>query len=196
MAQTIIRYSSVDPGGLPATLWAAHAQFLGEHRPAVVTCGPLAQGGAPAGYLYQVDLPDRSAVARFLNADPLAAAGVFHSTITSEWHCALAHRLPAMPPRPDLVGFFFYGIGKPGMTELRNAIVSAHRAHLQHRDQNNCLSRGFLTDRDGKVWMGSAMVYEFGNRSEFGDFLRTEPYCVNGLYQRIDVYDWRRGTIA
>jgi uncharacterized protein YciI len=196
VAQTIIRYSSVDPQGLPMAVQAEHARFLGAHRRFLVTYGPLQLNGASAGYLYQLDLPDRPAVARFLYDDPLAHAGLFYATITSEWHCALPHRLPEMPPRPGTAGFFFYGIGKPDMTGLRNAILDLHRAHLLPKDESHCLSRGYLTDRDGTVWMGSAMVYEFRDRTGFDDFFRNEPYCAHGLYQRIDIYDWRRGTLA
>ena len=196
MAQTIIRYSNIELDGLPAALRDEHARFLGGRREALVSYGPLALGGAPAGYLYQLDLPDRPAVAQFLGADPFANAGVFHTTITSDWHCALPYRLPEMPLRPGVVGFFFHGIGKPDMTCFRNTILAAHRAHLQPGDAGHCLARGYLTDRESAAWMGSAMVYEFRDRAGFDGFFRAEPYCVNGLYQRIDVYDWRRGTLA
>ena len=93
-------------------------------------------------------------------------------------------------------GFFFHGIGKPGITAFRNTIVAAHRAHLQQRDASNCLSRGYLTDAGGREWLGSAMVYEFENRAALDDFFRDEPYCTNGIYQRIDIYDWQRGVMA
>jgi len=39
-------------------------------------------------------------------------------------------------------------------------------------------------------------VYEFENREALQHFFRDEPYCVNGLYERIDLYDWRRGEMA
>ena len=196
MAQTIIRRSIVDLTGLPATLRGDHASFLGRHRAALVTYGPISSGGAPAGYLYQLDLPDRAAVSRFLGDDPFAAAGLFQATVTSEWHCALPYRLPGMPARPGLAGFFFHGIGKPDITEFRNTILAAHRAHLQPKDATNCLSRGYLTDSAGEIWMGSAMVYEFRDRAELDDFFSTEPYCTNGIYLRIDIYDWQRGEIG
>jgi uncharacterized protein YciI len=197
MAQTIIRRSTADLVSLPATLRGDHARFLDRHRAALITYGPIwSEDGAPAGYLYQVELPDRSAVSGFLGDDPFAAAGLFQATITSEWHCALAHRLASMPPRPGLAGFFFHGIGKPDITEFRNTIVAAHRAHLQPKDATNCVSRGYLTDAVGQIWMGSAMVYEFRDRDELDEFFRAEPYCVNGIYQHVDIYDWRRGALA
>jgi uncharacterized protein YciI len=198
MAQVIIRRSTIDLGGLPRTVRDDHAAFLGRWRGALVTFGPIFRGEAPAGYLYQLDLPGAApdAAARFIAEDPLAIHGVVESDEIGDWHCALATRQPTAPPRPGLKGFFFHGVGKSGVTEFRNTIVPAHRAHLQRKDASNCLSRGYLTDAGGQVWLGSAMVYEFENRAALDEFFRDEPYCTNGIYERIDIYDWRRGDLA
>jgi uncharacterized protein YciI len=198
MAQVIIRRSSVDLIGLPKSLCVGHARFLGQWQGALVTYGPLFRGAAPAGYLYQTDLPGNvpDAVAQFIAEDPLALAGVIERDEVSDWHCALGARQPTAPARPGLRGFFFHGTGKPGITDFRNTIVPAHRAHLQQKDASNCLSRGYLTDAGGKVWLGSAMVYEFESRAALDDFFRDEPYCTNGIYQRIEIYDWRRALVV
>jgi uncharacterized protein YciI len=100
-----------------------------------------------------------------------------------------------MPPR-NLNGFFFHGTAVPNATARRNAIVDAHRAHLMPKDDSNCVSRGPLTDATGEPWLGSAMVYEFDDRAALDAFFRDEPYCVNGIYQTIDLYGWRRGVMA
>jgi uncharacterized protein len=197
MAQVVIRRSTIDLGGLPKTMQAEHARFLRNWRDALVTYGAIFRGAAPAGYLYQTDLPGHvpDAIARFMAEDPLATNGVVEEDEASDWHCALATRQPTAPPRPGLQGFFFHGIGRSGVTEFRNTIVPAHRDHLQPMDAGHCLARGYLTDSGGKVWLGSAMVYEFASRAALDDFFRDEPYCTNGLYQTIDIYDWRRGGI-
>jgi uncharacterized protein len=198
MAQVIIRRSTVDLIGLPKSLRDDHARFLGRWREALVTFGPIFRDDAPAGYLYQTDLPGNApeAVAQFIAEDPLAVNGILESDEVSDWHCALTTRLSTAPPRPGLRGFFFHGIGKPGTTEFRNTIVAAHRDHLQQRDASNCLSRGYLTDAGGKEWLGSAMVYEFESRTTLDAFFRDEPYCTAGIYERIDIYDWQRGMMA
>lgn len=197
MAQVVIRRSTIDLGGLPRTMRSEHARFLRNWRDALVTFGAIFRDDAPEGYLYQTDLPGHvpDAVARFMAEDPLAANGVVETDELSDWHCALATRQPTAPLRPGLSGFFFHGIGKPGITAFRNSIVPAHRAYLQPMDAGHCLARGYLTDADGQVWRGSAMVYEFANRAALDDFFRDEPYCRHGIYQTIDVYDWRRGGI-
>ena len=198
MAQTIMRRSTSDLGGLPKSLREEHARFLARWRDALVTYGPIFHGPAPAGYVYQTDLPGSApdAVARFIEEDPLAVNGVVETDEISDWHCALVTRQPTAPRRAGLWGFFFHGIGKPGITEFRNSIVPAHRAHLQPLDASNCLSRGYLTDAGGKLWLGSAMVYEFPSRAALDEFFRDEPYCTNGIYQRIDIYEWQRGLIG
>ena len=198
MAQVIIRRSTIDLGGLPRAIHHDHARFLQQWDDALVTFGPILRGQAPAGYLYQTDLPGAvpDAVARFMAEDPLAVHGVVESDEISDWHCALPTRQATTPVRPSLKGFFFHGIGKPGITEFRNTIVPAHRIHLQQKDAGNCLSRGYLTDGCGQVWLGSAMVYEFESRAALDDFFRDEPYCTNGIYQKIDIYDWQRGRMG
>jgi uncharacterized protein YciI len=197
LAQVVIRRSTIDLIGLPQSLRREHARFLRDWRDALVTYGPILRGDAPAGYLYQVDLPGTApqAAGRFAIEDPLARHGVVESDEISDWHCALATRQATAPQRPRSRGFFFHGIGKPGITDFRNTIVAAHRAHLQQKDASNCLSRGYLTNAGGREWLGSAMVYEFESRAALDDFFRDEPYCTNGIYQRIDIYDWQRDAI-
>jgi uncharacterized protein YciI len=199
MAQAAIQSMTADFDTLAQPLRNAHADFLREYGDALVTFGPIRHAdGTPAGYAYQCDFPGTSVAPMldFLRDDPLTKAGVVYRSITHGWRCALKHRQAAMPERPGLRGFFFDGIGKPNITAKRNSIVEAHRAHLMQVDDSNCLSRGYLTDVSGTEWLGSAMVYEFPDRKALYDFFATEPYCTNGIYQRIEIFDWRRGFMA
>ena len=98
LAQVVIRRSTIDLPGLPRSLRDNHARFLREWREVLVTYGPIFRGDAPAGYLYQLDLPGTvpEATARFLAEDPLAVNGVVESDEISDWHCALATRQPVL----------------------------------------------------------------------------------------------------
>ncbi len=199
MAQVALRFTTTDLAAGDPSLRAAHARFLKRHRDVLVTYGPIRhQDGAPAGYAYQTDFPGTTAEAMhsFLAEDPFAQAGLYGWSIVSGWKCALPHRQVSHPPRADLQGFFFHGVAVPNATDRRNAIVEAHRAHLIPKDASNCLARGPLTDASGAPWLGSAMIYEFPDRAALDEFFREEPYCVNGLYARIDIYRWQRGAMA
>ena len=198
MGQVALQRTSADLAAVPPALAVAHARFLHRHRDILVTFGPIfAADGAPAGYVYQTDFPGTKAdaMAGFLAEDPFGREGLYTSSFVSGWKCALAHRQPTLRPRPNLEGFFFHGTAVPDATARRNAIVDAHRNHLMPKDDSNCVSRGPLTDPTGEPWLGSAMVYEFPDRAALEAFFRDEPYCVNGIYRTIDIYDWQRGVM-
>jgi uncharacterized protein YciI len=199
MGQVGLQMTDVDLGTAAQSLRDDHARFLRDYKDALVTFGPIRHfNGAPAGYAYQTDFPGTSAesIREFLRSDPFSKAGLYRSTIVSGWRVALPHRQATMPPRPQCRGFFFHGTGKPNITERRNTLSEPHRAHLRPKDDTNCLSRGGLTDEEGQIWLGSAMVYEFPDRNALDQFFKDEPFHTNGLYERIDIYNWQRGAMA
>jgi uncharacterized protein YciI len=199
VGQVALQFSTVDFSTVARSLRDEHTRFLRTQKDALVTFGPIRNSDrTPAGYAYQTDFPGTSAepIREFLSEDPFAKAGLYRSTSISGWRCALPHRQETMSPRPGLQGFFFYGIAKSNVTEHRNALSDLHRAHLGPKDNTNCLSRGGLTDREGAVWLGSAMVYEFSGRDALDEFFKNEPFCTNGLYENIDIFLWQRGEMA
>jgi len=198
MAQAALQLMTTAFAELPASLRGAHADFLHRYRDVLVTFGPIRHADGRTGYAYQYDFPGTSVAPMyaFLRDDPLAGAEFVYATTVRGWRCALKHRQAAMPVRPGLAGFFFFGIGKPNITAKRNDIVEAHRAHLMRVDETHCLSRGYLTNVEGKEWLGSAMVYEFPDRRALDDFFRTEPYCTHGIYAQIEIFDWQRGVMT
>jgi uncharacterized protein YciI len=199
MGQVAIRFTTVDLGTIAQSLRDGHARFLREHKEILVTFGAIRHAdNSPAGYAYQTDFAgtDAKSVGAFLAQDPFQKAGLYHSTSVRGWRCALGHRQARSSPRPKFQGFFFYGTAKPNVTERRNALQELHRAHLRPKDDTNCLSRGGLTDADGAVWLGSAMVYEFPDRDVLDEFFKSEPFRTNGLYERIDIFNWQRGEMA
>jgi len=190
---------TIEFAAIAPALREEHARFLSDYREALITFGPIHGGPESApGYAYQTDFPGMNAesLREFLTADPLSRAGLYRATTVSGWRCMLPHRQPTMPLRSGCRGFLFHGIAKPNVTERRNALAEQHRAHLRPLDQTRCLSRGALTDADGQGWLGSAMIYELPDRDAFDELFRNEPFRVSGIYERIDIYDWQRGTIA
>jgi len=199
VAQVALQFTTLDFATVAPSLCDEHARFLRKHEDMLVTFGPIRHAdGTPAGYAYQTDFPGTTAEGNhdFLSEDPFAKAGLYRTTRVSGWRCALSHRQATMPQRPGLEGFFFYGIAKSNVTERRNSLGDLHRAHLGPKDATNCLARGGLTDKTGVTWLGSAMVYEFPDRNALDEFFAKEPFRTNGLYERIDIFHWRRGEMA
>jgi uncharacterized protein YciI len=197
MAQVAILRSNTSFDTLAPALRDTHARYLREHLASLVAFGPLFHDdGSAAGYAYQTDFPGTTIepIIRFLRDDPLNRSGLYYSAAVHGWNCALRQRQATMPVRDGTQGFFFHGIGKPNITARRNEILDAHRAHLMPIDETHCISRGPLTNAAGKDWLGSAMVYEFADRRALDDFFSDEPYCTGSLYERIDIYRWRRGS--
>jgi uncharacterized protein YciI len=199
VGQVAIQGTTIDLRAVAPPLRAEHARFLKKHRDVLVTFGPISHPDrTPAGYAYQTDFSGTvaDAIGAFLAEDPFAKAGLYGATTVSGWRCALGHRQARMPARPGLQGFFFHGTAKPNVTERRNVLSDLHRAHLGPKDNTNCLARGGLTDGGGTVWLGSAMVYEFPDRDALDAFFATEPFRSNGLYERIEIFNWQRGEMA
>lgn len=199
MAQVALQRTTVDFSTVDPALRAEHALFLKKHKDVLVTFGPIRQADqTPAGYAYQTDFPGTEAegIHQFLTEDPFAKAGLYRTVTVSGWRCALAHRQPTAPARPGFQGFFFHGMAKPNVTERRNALADAHRAYLIPRDSTHCLARGGLTEKTSTEWFGSAMVYEFPDRSALDEFFSNEPFYTSGIYECVDIYNWQRGKMA
>ena len=60
--------------------------------------------------------------------------------------------------------------------------------HLENMAKINgkVICAGGLLDEEGKM-KGSLMVMEFENRSVLEDYLKSEPYITDGVWEKVDV---------
>ena len=58
--------------------------------------------------------------------------------------------------------------------------------HLAKPKDHVICAGGLLTENTGQM-KGSAMVMEFENRASLDEYLRTEPYVVAGVWEKITV---------
>lgn len=60
--------------------------------------------------------------------------------------------------------------------------------HLENMSKINgkVICAGGLLDEEGKM-KGSLMVMEFENRSVLEDYLKSEPYITDGVWEKVDV---------
>lgn len=60
--------------------------------------------------------------------------------------------------------------------------------HLENMSKINgkVICAGGLLDEEGKM-KGSLMVMEFENRAVLEDYLKSEPYITDGVWEKVDV---------
>ena len=72
-----------------------------------------------------------------------------------------------------------------GMLEKRMAVRPKHLENMS-KISGKVLCAGGLLDEEGKM-KGSAMVMEFADRAAFDEYLKNEPYVVEGVWEKISV---------
>jgi len=73
----------------------------------------------------------------------------------------------------------------PDMLEKRMAVRPRHLEGMKKLGKQ-IICAGGLLDEDGKM-KGSALVMEFENRAALDEYLKNEPYVIEGVWQKIDV---------
>ncbi len=174
-----------------------HCSFMDRYDQAMIARGPtLAEDGAtPTGSMHILTLPDAAAAHEFAHEEPYFKAGVFRDVMLCRWRNALGrtmwqfHGDPAQNRR-----FLVIGRGKPGMSDSRDSLLDAHRAYfIDNHYQERFLARGPLLSDDETEWIGSAMLIALPSRDAVEAMLAAEPYVRNGLYETIEIHNWRAG---
>ena len=71
------------------------------------------------------------------------------------------------------------------MLEKRMAVRERHLENMSKVD-GKVICAGGLLDREGNM-KGSLLVMEFESRERLDAYLRSEPYILEGIWQKIDV---------
>lgn len=78
----------------------------------------------------------------------------------------------------------------PGTFERRMAIRPQHMEVGQKMmDDGSFLFGGAMIDGAGKM-CGGVLIVDFDDRSEIDEWLRTEPYIVNNVWERVEVHQF------
>lgn len=72
-----------------------------------------------------------------------------------------------------------------GALERRMAARPAHLSNIQ-KISRHVLCAGGLIDKTGKP-IGSFLTMEFEDRAALNEYLKTEPYILQGVWQKVDV---------
>ena len=72
-----------------------------------------------------------------------------------------------------------------GMLEKRMEVRPRHLEGMKALGKQ-IICAGGLLDEEGKM-KGSALVLEFPDRTDLDEYLKNEPYVVEGVWQKIEV---------
>jgi uncharacterized protein len=174
-----------------------HWAFMDRYAPTMIARGPtLAEDRlTPTGSMHILDLPDAEAARVFAYEEPFYKAGVFAEVMIHPWRSALGRTMWQFQGDPETNRrFLIIGHGKPGMNEIRNRLLADHRAYFEEKGYvPRFIVRGPLLSDDGSEWIGSAMLIELPSRDAVTAMFADEPYAKNGLYETIEIHDWRMG---
>ncbi len=83
----------------------------------------------------------------------------------------------------------------PDALDRRMAARPAHLAYAaQLKEKGQFLLGGALLDPDGNM-MGSMLILDMETEDQLNDYLRSDPYIVQGVWDKIDVKPFRQATV-
>ncbi|NKB49418.1 MAG: hypothetical protein GKS02_08640 [Alphaproteobacteria bacterium] len=174
-----------------------HWAFMDRYADAMIARGPTLSddGASMTGSMHMVDLPDAAAAQVFGHDEPFAKAGAYAEIIVRPCTNAMKRTMWEFEGDPDTnQRFLIIGHGKPGMSDIRDGLLEAHRRYFIDRGyQEKFIARGPLWSDDGEDWVGSEFIIELPDRAAVDAFLADEPYTNAGLYEQVEIHRWRFG---
>jgi uncharacterized protein len=94
--------------------------------------------------------------------------------------------------------FVIHALDKNGEMPTRAKHYRDHRQHLDRAEDYDVdvVTAGTLLADDGETPCGSVFVIDAGSRAALDRFVQSDPYHVNGVWERVDIhgYNKKRGT--
>ena len=86
--------------------------------------------------------------------------------------------------------FVIHATDKQDALEWRAKYYREHRAHLDQSSAHGVavLMAGPLVADDGETPVGSLFVLDAKDRAAVDAFTRSDPYCIHGVWERIDIH--------
>lgn len=174
-----------------------HWSFMDHYVPHMIARGPTLgdDWSTQTGSMHIVDLPNSEAAQVFAFDEPYYKAGVYSEVLVRRWRNVLGGTMWEFKGDPDRNRrFLIIGQGRPDVSDPRGELLEAHRRYYVDRGYlKHFIERGPLLSDDGKKWLGSAMLIEMPDRAAVEGMLADEPYVRAGLYEKIEIHNWRFG---
>ena len=171
-----------------------HWQYLEARADVIVGRGPTQDddGKLSRSSLFFIDVPDRAAAERFVAEEPHNQAGCFMNVEIFRWTNVLKRHQDNFKRKDGQVYWYLRGYGKPGAHVKREALMDQHKAYLEPHDAERFILRGSVSTDDGQ-WIGSANLIALADRGAADAFAAEEPFCKNGLFERIVIERYKIG---
>jgi uncharacterized protein YciI len=183
-------------GELRGRLTEEHWAFMDRFADRLIARGPTfsPDGTAVTGSMHIVDLPDVDAAHEFAFDEPYYKGGVFDEVLVRRWSNTLGHTMWEFTG--GVAGhrrFLIIAHGGPGRTAAREALAEEYDRYLARDHREHLIAIGPLMSEDGAEWAGTAMLVELPDRDAVEGLLAEEPCARAGLYESIEIHDWRFG---
>jgi uncharacterized protein len=92
------------------------------------------------------------------------------------------------------VHFVIHAVDRPDALATRAKHYRAHRIHLDEAGRHGVavMTAGTLVAGDGETPVGSLFILEAKDRGAIDAFTDSDPYCLNGVWERIDVHYYNK----
>lgn len=174
-----------------------HWSFMDGYAEKMVARGPtLAKDGVTAtGSMHIVDLPDVEAVRAFAFEEPNYKAGVYAEVMVRRWTNLLGGTMweLAVDTR-DADRFLLIGHGAFGIEASSEGLAAAHQDFTaKHPYGDRMVVCGPLLSDDGSAWVGNVIAIERATRSAVEAMVENDPFAQAGLYDQVEIHNWRFG---
>ena len=88
------------------------------------------------------------------------------------------------------MSYFITCIDKPNSLTKRLSIRESHINYLT-KFKSNLVTAGPLIGEDGKPY-GSLLILDFKERSQLQDFLKNDPYHLEGLFEEVIIREFKK----
>src|SRR5215813_3828598 len=88
--------------------------------------------------------------------------------------------------------FVVHAVDKTDMLPTRAKFYRAHRVHLDDAANYDVdvVTAGTLVADDGESPVGSIFVIDAKDRAAVHAFARTDPYCVNSVWDKVQIHGY------
>jgi uncharacterized protein YciI len=92
------------------------------------------------------------------------------------------------------VHFVVHAVDRPDALATRAKFYRDHRIHLDQAKAREVAvtTAGTLVASDGETPVGSLFILEARDRAAVDAFTMTDPYHINGVWQRVDVHYYNK----